>query len=498
MVGVVNIMKSLGNNMKTLICKICLNLILTVSLISVSPFTVHAQTSSLLQAMRNYNHNSNRRVTAQPKKEEFGNRVKEAYEKAEREVQRILKMAENDTYDDKYTINVSADTVSRPSVGTRGRRIKTTVVKFKDEKGQEIPKPFVQKFRKLKRQNKVLIKNMQLLLDQKDRIYSQLMQMRNRQKYLESRIKTVKEKVKAKEESIPVIHSASDLEKINNLNGEISNWKKINQELKEELAQLKSQINDYKKKQAGFEIEIAELKKQNEEQLVKISEQAAELDKIKQEEARLEKENAELRREVEESVLNIRILEEKVTAQKETIADLNEDIKNYKAGEEKYRAAIKSKDARITDLANQVNEISAERDELLNNLSDRDKRIAALEKIEKEYTNMKMEMQRNLKMIEQLNEERQKYSTTCTELYYQLGVAHTKSGEYDAAIESLEESVKAGNENAYAHYMLGLLYKHHSGNEAEAVKEINKCIRMNPDLLNNTKVKQLYELLNSR
>ena len=67
-----------------------------------------------------------------------------------------------------------------------------------------------------------------------------------------------------------------------------------------------------------------------------------------------------------------------------------------------------------------------------------------------------------------------------SELYFRLGKAYVRSGEYQQAIESFLESVRFGAAPVDAHYFLGLLYQYAAGDRDRSVASLRKYLYLAP------------------
>ena len=64
--------------------------------------------------------------------------------------------------------------------------------------------------------------------------------------------------------------------------------------------------------------------------------------------------------------------------------------------------------------------------------------------------------------------------------YYNRGVAHSHSGEYEKAISDYNEAIRINPEDALAYYNRGLIYDN-SGEYEKAISDYNEAIRINPE-----------------
>jgi len=66
-------------------------------------------------------------------------------------------------------------------------------------------------------------------------------------------------------------------------------------------------------------------------------------------------------------------------------------------------------------------------------------------------------------------------------LYFRLGKAYVKSGEYQSGIEAFLESLRYGAAPAEAHYFLGLLYQYVSGDREKSAASLRKYLYLAPN-----------------
>ena len=78
---------------------------------------------------------------------------------------------------------------------------------------------------------------------------------------------------------------------------------------------------------------------------------------------------------------------------------------------------------------------------------------------------------------------------------YNLAVAYTKAKLYDEAIGAYEKSLELDQNNADAHYNLGLLYKDAKQDADKAAAHLSKYLELKPDADDKGKVKEWLEKL---
>lgn len=94
-----------------------------------------------------------------------------------------------------------------------------------------------------------------------------------------------------------------------------------------------------------------------------------------------------------------------------------------------------------------------------------------------------------------LKEENNKLRTERAKVLEELGIAYTKAGLFDEAIDAYTKSLSYGPNNAQIHYYLGLLYQKNRKDTEKAVFHFKKYLYLNPDAKNRQEVRYLIEMI---
>lgn len=124
---------------------------------------------------------------------------------------------------------------------------------------------------------------------------------------------------------------------------------------------------------------------------------------------------------------------------------------------------------------------------------------------EKEIENLKKELAKETKAAESaqkrlapLKEENDKLRAQRAAMYEETGIAYTKAGLFDEAINAYKESLKYNPANAQIHYYLGLLYQKAHRDVKKAVAHFKRYLYLEPDAANKEEVKYFIEMLQNK
>lgn len=102
------------------------------------------------------------------------------------------------------------------------------------------------------------------------------------------------------------------------------------------------------------------------------------------------------------------------------------------------------------------------------------------------------------KEVVKLKEENALLSSERAGMYEELGIAYTKAGLLDEAIDAYKKSLFYNPNNAQIHYYLGLLYQKTRKDVEKAVSHFKRYLYLNPDAKNKDEVRYLIEMVQNK
>jgi tetratricopeptide (TPR) repeat protein len=175
----------------------------------------------------------------------------------------------------------------------------------------------------------------------------------------------------------------------------------------------------------------------------------------------------------QEEAKRIQTEKDKITKENEK---LQADALSYVAINNDLQKEKESLQEKVKEAQRTISEKEDKLQSLNENLKKLEKQIAKEKQVgDEKLVKEKKDLEEKIKSQEEaLKKERGLY-------HYNLAVAYTQANLYDEAIEAYEKSLTFDQNNAEAHYNLGLLYQNIKQDPEKAVEHYRKYLELKPD-----------------